>query len=181
MGLHESGPPRLPIATECKCAQRITTVKPTGNQTVSYHWHALAILNIFSNKLLLFSLAYHLHFAIISSYPSNSSPFPKDALSAQICYPGQQREQREFCIHTSSTNTQWSNYVLHAFSTALICSCQGWVILIEIQPKFAGCLLSISTQFGCHENQLGNSRKDRWLCFTSGQLNQNFSRVKPGH
>lgn len=45
---------RLPLVTESNsCAQRITIVTPTENQTVPYHNHTLAIVNIFSNKLLL--------------------------------------------------------------------------------------------------------------------------------
>lgn len=78
MALGESGPPGIGDSY----AQRITIVKATEKQTVLYHHHALAILNIFSNKLLLFPPADHLHFAIISSYPPNSSPFSKDVLSA---------------------------------------------------------------------------------------------------
>lgn len=60
-GLAESGPPRLPLVTKSNdCAQRITIVKPTENQIMPYHNHTLAIVNIFSNKLLLFSPADHL-------------------------------------------------------------------------------------------------------------------------
>lgn len=85
MGLGESGPPRLPIVTGYNCAQRITVAKATETQTVLHHRHALAMLNIFSNKLHLFSPADHLHFSIISLYPSNSSPFSKDVLPTQVC------------------------------------------------------------------------------------------------
>lgn len=69
---------RLPLVTESNnCAQRITIVTPTENQTVPYHNHTLAIVNIFSNKLLLFSPQTICNFP---SHPSNTPPTPLPSL-----------------------------------------------------------------------------------------------------
>lgn len=71
---------RLPLVTESNsCAQRITIVTPTENQTVPYHNHTLAIVNFFSNKLLLFSPADHLQLSFTPlqhlSLPSRCSHY----------------------------------------------------------------------------------------------------------
>lgn len=85
MRLDESGPPWLPIVIGHNCAQRITIVKPTEDQTVLYcvrwcmpWWFYTSFVRSYFSFLHLFAFCHHL------LTPLQLFSFPKDALHGSV-------------------------------------------------------------------------------------------------